>query len=137
MPWIQNVSLADVKNGNHRAPYFDTILIQIVDPAMEPPEPAAAFVNRHQFEFLDLEADDPFAEEFKVTQAQADELVALLQDALARDLNVVVHCVAGVCRSGAVTEVGVMMGFDDTGAHRQPNLMVKKLMMRSLGWTYN
>jgi hypothetical protein len=52
-------------------------------------------------------------------------------------MNVIVHCVAGVCRSGAVCEVGVMLGFDDTEAFRSPNLLVKHRMMRCLGWTYD
>jgi predicted protein tyrosine phosphatase len=41
-----------------------------------------------------------------------------------------VHCVAGLCRSGAVTEVGVMMGFEDTHRYRNPNVFVKKMLMR-------
>jgi hypothetical protein len=52
-------------------------------------------------------------------------------------MNVIVHCVAGVCRSGAVCEVGVMLGFDDTEAFRSPNLLVKHRMMKCLGWTYD
>ena len=52
-------------------------------------------------------------------------------------MNVVVHCVAGVCRSGAVAEVGVMMGFRDAEAFRSPNLLVKHKMMKCLGWTYD
>jgi hypothetical protein len=52
-------------------------------------------------------------------------------------MNVVVHCFAGICRSGAVAEVGVMMGFDDVGRTRIPNLLVKHRMMRALGWTYD
>jgi hypothetical protein len=52
-------------------------------------------------------------------------------------MNVIVHCVAGVCRSGAVCEIGVMMGFDDTEAFRSPNLLVKHRMMKHLGWTYD
>ena len=52
-------------------------------------------------------------------------------------MDVIVHCVAGVCRSGAVCEVGVMMGFDDTEDFRSPNLLVKHKMMKILGWTYD
>ena len=52
-------------------------------------------------------------------------------------MNVVVHCHAGVCRSGAVAEVGVMMGFADCERFRIPNLLVKHKMMRVLGWTYD
>lgn len=52
-------------------------------------------------------------------------------------MNVVVHCVAGICRSGAVCEIGVMMGFRDTQEFRSPNLLVKHKMMKSLGWLYD
>jgi predicted protein tyrosine phosphatase len=76
-------------------------------------------------------------EDWKVSDAQAIELVRLLQHAKDNDMNVIVHCTAGICRSGAVTEVGVMMGFEDTHAVRQPNLMVKHKMMKVLGWTYD
>jgi hypothetical protein len=30
-----------------------------------------------------------------------------------------------------------MLGFDDTGRFRSPNLLVKHRMMRALGWTYD
>ena len=52
-------------------------------------------------------------------------------------MNVVVHCHAGVCRSGAVAEVGITMGFEDTGVFRAPNLMVKHKLMKALGMTYD
>ena len=136
-PWIQNVSLSDVKKGHHIDAGINSMLIQIVDPAMEFPVPSYQFREVHQFEFLDIEKDDPWGEEFKVTDDQAAELVRLLQHAFDNRMNVVVHCVAGVCRSGAVCEVGVMMGFDDAKAFRSPNLMVKHKMMKVLGWTYD
>lgn len=134
--WIQNVALSDVKKGFHRDPGANAMLIQIVDPAMEFPIPKHQFQETHQFEFLDLEEHDQFAEEFKITDAQAHVLVDLLKKAQDNNMNVVVHCVAGVCRSGAVCEVGVMMGFQDTFAYRSPNMMVKQKMMKVLGWTY-
>lgn len=138
MPWIQNTSLDDVRRGTHFQPGPNAMLIQIVDPCMEFPESKYPFREVHQFEFLDLERDDlPGAEEFKITQDQADRLVYLLQSALAKNMNVVVHCVAGICRSGAVCEVGVMMGFQDPEVYRSPNLLVKHRMMKALGWTYD
>ena len=136
-PWIQNVSKVDVEKGHHIDPGINAMLIQIVDPAMFFPEPKYQFREVHQFEFLDLEEKDDFAEEFKVTDDQAEKLVDLLRHALDNRMNVVVHCVAGVCRSGAVCEVGVMMGFRDTEEFRAPNLMVKHKMMKVLGWTYD
>jgi predicted protein tyrosine phosphatase len=137
MPWIQNVALADIPKGHHVAVKENSMLIQIVDPAMQFPKPKHKFKEVHQFEFLDLERDDKFGEEFKVTDKQAEQLVGLLQHALDNRMDVIVHCVAGVCRSGAVCEVGVMMGFDDTESYRSPNLLVKHKMMKQLGWTYN
>jgi predicted protein tyrosine phosphatase len=137
MPWIQNVSLADIQKGHHIDAGINSMLIQIVDPAMEFPTPMYHFREVHQFEFLDLEETDAMGEEFKVTDSQAEQLVKLLQHALENSMNVVVHCVAGVCRSGAVCEVGVMMGFDDTEVYRSPNLMVKHKMMKVLDWTYD
>ena len=61
----------------------------------------------------------------------------LLQYALSNRMNVVVHCHAGVCRSGAVAEVGITMGFHDTGVFRAPNLMVKHKLLNALGMTYD
>jgi hypothetical protein len=136
-PWIQNVSLGDIPKGHHIDAGINSMLIQIVDPAMEFPTPLKQFREVHQFEFLDLEVSDPWGEEFKVTDEQAKELVRLLQHAFENRMNVVVHCVAGVCRSGAVCEVGVMLGFRDTEVFRSPNLMVKHKMMKELGWTYD
>lgn len=137
MPWIQNVSISDIKSARHFEAGENSMLIQIVDPAYEFPTPMKQFKEVHQFEFLDVEATDRGFEEFACTQAQADRLVELLQHALDKRMNVVVHCHAGVCRSGAVCEVGVMLGFNDTEVFRSPNLLVKHLMMKSLGWTYD
>lgn len=136
-PWIANFSLKDVASGFNFDPGINSMLIQIVDPCMEFPTPKHQFKDVHQFEFLDLEEKDGWGDEFKITDSQAGALVNLLQYALDNEMNVVVHCVAGVCRSGAVCEVGVMMGFRDRNQFRSPNLMVKHKMMKYLGWTYD
>jgi predicted protein tyrosine phosphatase len=138
MPWIQNVSLSDVRKGHHIRVGENSMLIQIVDPDMAYPEPMHTFKEVHQFQFLDLErSDDCINDAWKIQDAQAEQLVGLLQHALDKRMDVVVHCVAGVCRSGAVAEVGVMLGFDDTEAFRSPNLLVKHKMMKKLGWLYD
>lgn len=136
-PWIGNFSLADVRRGLNYDAGFNSMLIQIVDPCMEFPQPEHSFREIHQFEFLDLEEKDQWGHEFKITDDQARRIVELLQHALENKMNVVVHCVAGVCRSGAVCEVGVMLGFRDAGTFRSPNLMVKHKLMMVLGWTYD
>jgi protein-tyrosine phosphatase len=87
---------------------------------------------------LDVEEKDEVLDEaMRCSQEQANELVQLLQHAFENRMNVVVHCHAGVCRSGAVCEIGVMLGFRDTEAFRSPNLLVKHRMMRALGWLYD
>lgn len=138
MPWIQNVSLSDIKKGYHINPGENAMLIQIVDPPGDFPTPKYNFKEVHQFQFLDIEEKD-FAldEAMRCSHEQATELAELLKHALANRMNVIVHCHAGVCRSGAVCEVGIMMGFDDTEAFRAPNLLVKHRMMKALGWTYD
>jgi len=138
MPWIQNVGISDIKRGLHFDPGVNAMLIQIVDPPGDFPTPLYKFKETHQFQFLDVEERDQVDdEEMRCSQEQANELVRLLEHALANHMNVIVHCHAGVCRSGAVCEVGVMLGFNDTEVFRSPNLLVKHRMMRKLGWTYD
>jgi predicted protein tyrosine phosphatase len=129
MPWIENVSLENIKKGFHFDAGPNSMLIQIVDPDMEFPIPLLQFKEVHQFKFLDIEEQD---HQFAVTETQAKRLVDLLKHALENCMNVIVHCHAGVCRSGAVCEVGVILGFVDTENFRSPNLLVKKLMMGKL-----
>lgn len=139
MVFIQNVAYADIPVAYHMDAGDRAMLIQIVDPGMKFPEPKAKFEIIKRFEFLDVEENDKDSElfeEFSMKPSQAVEIVALLKQALEEKRNVVVHCFAGICRSGAVTEVGVMMGFQDTDRYRQPNIHVKQLLMNELGWSY-
>ena len=138
MPWIENVAADDIPKRFHHEAGENSMLISITDPASWRPVPAHKFKEIHNFEFLDVERDDEVLEEaMKISDADAQRLVELLQHAFENRMNVVVHCFAGICRSGAVCEVGVMMGFQDTGRFRSPNLLVKHKMMKVLGWTYN
>ena len=138
MPWIENVAAADIPTGFHHNAGENSMLISITDPASWRPESKYTFKERHNFEFLDVEEKDEVDdEEMRCSQEQANELVRLLQHALENKMNVVVHCYAGICRSGAVCEVGVMMGFEDVERFRIPNLLVKHRMMKTLGWTYD
>lgn len=139
MSFIQNCAASDISSGLwYTNPGENSMLISIVDPGSWRPDAKHVFKERHNFEFLDIEANDEvFDEECRVSKHQAEQIVKLLQHALAEKMNVIVHCYAGICRSGAVCEVGVMMGFEDTKTYRQPNLLVKHLMMQSLGWTYD
>jgi predicted protein tyrosine phosphatase len=137
MMWIENVAAADVPMKFHHDAGPNSMLIQIMDPAPSWwPTPAHDFKEVHRFEFLDAEDDDGFPEEAKISDEQAEAIVGLLKHAQENRMNVVVHCMAGLCRSGAVAEVGVMMGFQDAERTRIPNLRVKHKLMKVLGWTY-
>ena len=137
MPWIENVAASDIPIGFHHEAGPNSMLISITDPAGWPPVAKHDFKETHRFEFLDAEDDDRFPEECLISDEQAQEIVRLLQHAMENRMNVVVHCTAGLCRSGAVIEVGVMMGFGDTERTRIPNIRVKHKMMKALGWTYD
>jgi predicted protein tyrosine phosphatase len=137
MPWIENVAAADIPTRFHHEAGENSMLISIVDPASWRPTPAHKFKEIYNFEFLDAEDADDFPDEAKISDEQAQELVRLLQHALDNNMNVVVHCYAGLCRSGAVAEVGVMMGFQDCERFRSPNLRVKHRMMKILEWSYD
>lgn len=135
--FIENCSKSDVILGHHYDAGDNAMLIQIMDPASGFPTPKHSFKEVHQFEFLDAEDADGYPEEAKISDDQAAEIVQLLQRALDQRMNVLVHCHAGICRSGAVTEVASMMGFTPSERLRIPNLRVKHKLMKVLGWTYD
>lgn len=133
MNYIENISAVDCQFGNHMDPAPNTMLIQIADPTGWMPTPKYAFKEAHQFRFADVEVEvgDPL-ECDGISDDQAVLLVGLLKHAIDNRMNVVVHCMAGICRSGAVVEVATMMGFADCRNYRRPNIMVKTKMMQRL-----
>jgi predicted protein tyrosine phosphatase len=135
--FIENCSKSDVFNGHHYDAGPNAMLIRIQDPATEFGKIKYPFKEVYEFEFLDAEDEDGFEDECKIQDEQALELVNLLLRATEERMNVVVHCHAGICRSGAVVEVATMMGFTPADRYRQPNLRVKHKMMKVLGLTYD
>lgn len=133
--WIENVSKANVEKAFHHDAGPNSMVIRIQDPGVPFLPTKHQFKEEHRFEFLDVEERDHSTH--AITQRQAEDLVMLLRRAYFNRMNVVVHCHAGMCRSGAVAEVGVEFGFVDVGNARTPNLMVKHFMRRALGWTYD
>ena len=136
MPYIENCSQSAVEKGTHQLTPSDTILIQITDPDSEFVKPhfQAGFAHIYQLRFYDITAplwgNDRLLE--PITEGQAEFLVHILDTALKMRYNILVHCTAGLCRSGAVTEVGVIMGFNAVHDNRIPNVEVKSKMMRVL-----
>jgi predicted protein tyrosine phosphatase len=130
MPWIENVSFEDIQAGHHFEPGPNAMLIQIVDPRVDFPRPNRNFREVHRFKFDDVE--DKLSWATKITDEQAQEIARLLVHALDNSMNVVVHCMAGIYRSGAVTQVGVLLGFQDTEKFRDPNTLVMKKLLTAL-----
>lgn len=139
MPWIENISKKDAEKAHPFDPGPNSMLICINDPGSKPVVPKFPFSIVRFFEFLDVEDTDITwcPEESMISDVQAKELVNLLQHALHWNMNVIVHCHAGICRSGAVVEVGVAMGFQDTAKWRSPNLRVKHKMLQVLGMGFD
>lgn len=134
MPFIQNIALVDVAKGFHRDIDGNGVLIQIIDTDWETfPKPLAEFKEIHQFKFLDIEADAEVLDEaMRISDEQAEQIAAVLKRAYTEGSNVIVHCHAGVCRSGAVAEVGVRLGFEDTKRYRAPNRLVQSKLIQYL-----
>jgi len=139
MPFIENCAAADIPLGDHTNPGPRSVLIQITDPASWVPQPRHQFAKTYHFEFLDLEAKD-FALEpkMKISPAQAAAIAEILRDALASDMNVIVHCFAGVNRSGAVAQAGIALGFANVKTDfRYTNVLVKNSILAALGLPYD
>jgi predicted protein tyrosine phosphatase len=136
--WIQNVAAMGIPKGMYKDPGSNAMLIQISDPK-DPyfPDPKTPFAERYQFTFFDVSDSDRDAERDGISNRQAFQIVQLLRRAQEREMNVVVNCMAGLSRSGAVAEIGVMMGFEDTLRPRTPNMRAKRLMMRLIGASYD
>jgi len=130
MPWIENVSFEGIQQGHHFEPGPNAMLIQIVDPGMAFPRSKRNFGEVHRFKFDDVEEQSSWA--IPINDEQAEEIAKLLVHALDNKMNVIVHCVAGVYRSGAVTQVGVLLGFQDTEKFRDPNTLVMKKLLKAL-----
>lgn len=129
MPFIENVSRANLAEAYHFDPGPNSVLIMIVDPDMSFVKPKYPFGEIHKFKFLDEEKPGPQS----ICEAEAEAIADILKAALEKRSNVIVSCVAGLCRSGAVVQAGINLGFTDTEVSRSPNLRVKNLIEKALG----
>jgi protein tyrosine phosphatase len=125
-PWIENVSFIDIENGHHFDAGNNSVLIQI---DMDWPDPLYKFGRAYQFKFLDIDRPDTYS----IDKHNAKMIASVLKAAFERGHNVIVHCVAGVCRSGGVVEAGIALGFQDTEKFRIPNVLVKNMILKELG----
>lgn len=128
MPTITNISAFDV---SQIIPKENTVLVRIGDyifPYFPPIH--GGFHSVHTFCFDDTLTDGAVS----ISEQHAKDIAGILKDCLTNNRDILVHCFAGICRSGAVVECGVVLGFEDGGAHRQPNILVKNKIFKALGF---
>ena len=138
--WIANFSMEQIKNGEHfDVSWQPTILIQIKDPDLETfvvsPQ-QDLFKEVHRFSFWDCETED-----IGLTDMDGNKIAEILKNAQKNNYNVMVHCHAGICRSGAVVEAGLLIGFklpeDAFINYRVPNRLVLKKIRKHLGFSFS
>lgn len=130
--FIDNASREDIVHGMHMDSYGPCMLIQIRG-YNEPdfPTPLKHFTEVHKFVFDDTE---DITDLESITPTQAKAIASLLMKAKQKGYNIVVHCYAGLCRSGAVVEAAMSIGFKPNPERtRLPNVLVKRMVMTSLG----
>lgn len=118
--YIANLSKDDIEN-NPIFPPENTVLISITDNCCQ-----ANIINKNQwkdifrFQFEDVEKEEvmhllnenkplPIWARY-ISIQQAKEIAKILIDNLNKS-NIIINCHAGVSRSGAVTEVGLKIGY--------------------------
>ena len=135
MTWVQNVSLKDAITGMHYFVPHKTVLIRIQDFGQTDFKPVLyhnQFVEVHKFCFNDNDDPDDIS---NITVEQAKLIANILKNCKEKEYNIVVHCIAGLCRSGAVADVGILYGFEDTETKKIPNMLVKNRLKEELGLT--
>ena len=133
MPFIENCSRVAIKQGDHFDPGKRSILIQITEFDGDFPVPKHNFEWVYQFSFDDTEDESERA----IQPDQAKRLAYLLVKAKELSYNVIVHCHAGLCRSGAVAVAGEELGFDPADRIKLPNTRVLNMLRKELGLAIN
>lgn len=130
--FIENCSRFDVAVGNHIDPRNrDTVLIQITDVDNTFVTPAALEYFKHIYQFTFEDTEDIFDVDC-ITRTQAESIANILKQAMKERCNVVVHCEAGLCRSGAIVEAGEKLGFIPVEKLRIPNVLVRRMVLDCL-----
>ena len=140
MPWIAN---RDESWASGYVPWPNTVCVSITDPHRVGAKLANGFVDVLRLTFHDYDAPDAlhcvYPEDVALcTKADADRIAAFARKH--RGKNFLVHCAAGISRSGAVVEtlLRAFPEYEDRGGRkvgwpRCPNALVVKLLRTALG----
>ncbi|UTS52074.1 hypothetical protein [Synechococcus phage BUCT-ZZ01] len=136
---IENLSMGDVSQGRYPSWCIqeNTYLIQIQDGlswTFVNAKNRGKFAGYSQFRFDDT---DRHTDAFAISDKEAEKIAEILKDCAAKKLDILVHCHAGICRSGAVVEAAVAcLGYEDPKRYRNPNTLVKRKLFKALGHEY-
>lgn len=134
MLYVQNVSFDDVKKLKYNNDCSNTLLISITDNDMQyPVDLGKGFWSAVYYQFLDV--DGP---QYKqgISEAQAKGIIEWLKFAQRHNKDILVHCMMGVNRSGAVREVAEILGFKVIGQKQGYNAYVKTKLIQAAGLGY-
>lgn len=141
--WIKNTDMASVYNGYEadlmKYKDFESIdLIQIfgILRTLDFPKPfkdIGVIKKSYQFEFEDVDETDENFIERGIQPEQAIAIHNALMDAYNGNRNVIVHCFAGVSRSGAVVDYAQLLGFEPLPEYRARNEMVYSMLRKCNG----
>ena len=135
MPWITRCSKKDIQCGTHINP-DNCILIQINDNCTEPPKPYYRHLFKliYQFEFMDLDVEDEDSIILGITKNDAKNIADIIKYCFTNNINILVHCVMGVSRSGGVCEAAEAFGFEYIRPDKIncPNILVKSSILKIL-----
>lgn len=137
-PWIAN---GPEEFARRHAPGPDEVCISITEPGRaEPVPPLPGFLAVLRLEFHDYDPQRMQPKNFPpgwrpvyFTRQQAQQVADF--STTHRGRNILVHCAAGISRSGAIVEA-ILQAFpeyEDRGWPRHPNTHVKILLKRALG----
>lgn len=130
----ENVSRFDVMQGNHiSVQCSSTYLIQISDTGSLQTDVKYEdfFKDKLCLNFNDVEDEFDIS---SITDYQAQQIADFILKAKTDNADIVVHCLAGICRSGAVVEAAMSVGYTDAvNRQRIPNALVKRKVMQCLG----
>lgn len=129
-PWIANVGEAFAEKWT---PDGNTVCISISEPGRKPRLPQFVDLIREHFQDYDSGKAPEGAVLF--TPTHAARLARFARKHRDAGRNILVHCAAGVSRSGAVVEalLEAFPEYEDRGWPRHPNGLVKSSMKRALG----
>lgn len=116
----------------------DSILISIIDMGTLPVKPKSQFKHIYTFQFDDV--DEQIEGLQPISNYQAKRIAEIIKQCKDDNVDIFVHCTAGVSRSGAVVEAGLLYGFELPKWHtygRIPNRTVYNNIRRELGITFS